>query len=554
MRKGVLLFVNIFLYLLLCRQSVAQSATDFQKDFETLVQARFDSAKANHLLDTYFTLLTPFNQVNQLAKRMKGEKLVQFPLAEIIEQPVYRQQIGGMLESALPQVRLLGYLMIASGGDKKRVGVLADKLKTEPNESCSLWLGMGLMLLGYTETSTLFPWVVKRNVEAGGFLFPMFVSLAPDSLQQTAYQFIDSEDWNERIHAVQLLSYTKKSVRSDAMLRRAIATWPGHLKGYAIVPAQSSQIGELLTLLSPLLDSALTRRTALIALADSPTGNDRQFVIQLTQEDSLDKAVMEALQRSRYTDIVKHWLLSLQSEKLPADYYVSVYRDTLMRSDALLPDVHESLKKIKNPRILSGLLPVLKGREDTASQEILIDFLHNPDHSIRETAGNTLAGTCSEELKRILPEIVSDTTLCTAPLFDLLITCGNDSLQDVAERVYQTSSDNFMATSALTYLSVFPKNKHLSLFREMLKDREGEFRTINRIAAIGLAQLMDVSSVESIIEVSEEERKNADLNSMAYIEALGKLKGDTSKKYITSFLESKDELVKELASKVLSSW
>ncbi|REA55690.1 hypothetical protein DSL64_27840 [Dyadobacter luteus] len=554
MRKVVLLFVNTLLSLLLAQQSMAQSTKDFLKDFEALSKARFDSVKAGHLLETYFTLLTPFNQVNQLAKRMKGEKLVQFPIAEITEQPVYRQQIEGMLESDLPQVRLLGYLMIASGGDKKRVGVLADKLKTEPNESCSLWLGMGLMSLGYTETSTLFPWVVKRNVEARGFLFPMFVSLAPDSLQQTAYQFIDSEDWNERIHAVQLLSYTKKSVRSDTMLRHAIATWPGYLKGYAIVPAQSSQIGELITLLSPLLDSVLTRRTALIALADSPTENDRQFVIRLTQEDSSDKAVMEALQRSRYTDMVKHWLLSLQSEKLPADYYVSVYRDTLVRSDALLPDVHESLKKIKNPRILSGLLPVLKGREDTASQKILIDFLHNPDHSIRETAGNTLAGTCSEELKRILPEIVSDTTLCTAPLFDLLITCGNDSLQDVAERVYRTSSDNFMATNALTYLSVFPKNKHLSLFREVLKDREGEFRTINRIAAIGLAQLMDVSSVKSIIEVSEEERKNADLNSMAYIKALGKLKSNTSKKYIASFLGSKDEQVKELASKILSSW
>lgn len=554
MRKGVLLFVNIFLYLLLGRQSVAQSATDFQKDFETLVQARFDSAKANHLLDTYFTLLTPFNQVNQLAKRMKGEKLFQFPLAEIIEQPVYRQQIEGMLKSALPQVRMLGYLMIASAGDKKRVGLLAKNLKTEQNPNCSLWLGMGLMSLGFSETSSLFPWVVKRNGEAGGFLFPMFVNLPSDSLQQTAYQFADSEDWDERIYAVQLLSYTQKSEKSDTILRRAIATWPQHVKGYAIVPAQTLQIGKLLPLLKPLLDSTSTKRTALSALADSPTTSDRQFVAGLAQKDSLDKDVLTALQHSRYIDMVQQWLVSLQSEKLPSDYYVSVYRDTLLRSDALLPDIHESLKKIKKPHLIGDLLPVLKGREDGVSQGILLDFLHHPNRSIREAAGSTLIGTCSNELKRSLPKIVSDTALCTPSLFDLLISCGIDSLQGVAERIYRMNSEDFLARSALNYLSVFPENKHLNLFRDVIKDREGEFRTLNRIAAIGLANLNDISSVDNIVEASEEERKNSDLNSMTYIEALGKLKTNASKQYITTFLTSGDEAVRELASKILQSW
>ncbi|HEV7380193.1 MAG TPA: hypothetical protein VGN64_10390 [Dyadobacter sp.] len=554
MRKGILLFVNTILYLLLSQRGIAQNAKEFQKDFETLAESGFDSAKANHLLDTYFTLLTPFNQINQFAEYIKGEKPIRFPLIEIKEQLVYRQQIEGMLESAMPQVRLLGYLMIASGGDNDKVGLLAGKLKTEPDSNCSLWLGMGLMSLGYKNTSSLFPWVVKRNVEAGGFLYPMFVSLSADSLQKTAYEYIDSNDWNERIYAIQLFINTKKSIRTDTLLRRAITTWPWQLKGYAIVPAQSLQIGELLPLLTPLLDSSSTKRIALEALAGSPTNSDRQFVSKLMEKDSLDKDVMDALLASRHMDMAKLWLESLQSGKLPSDYYFLLRKDTLLKSDALLPNVQETLRMIKDTRSASHLMPVLQGRQDAASQDILIGSLRHQDGWVRETAATTLLGICSDKLKLALPEIISDKALYTAALFDLLIACEIDSLQDTAEHICRTSSDSFVSQGALNYLASFPEKRHLKLFRKVIKDREGEYRPINRIAATGLANLKDLSSVPDIIEVSEEERKNSDLNSMVYIRALGKMKTQTSKNYISTFLTGEDAQVRELASKILQSW
>jgi len=213
MKRKIISFVAAIVIFVTINNSFAQTVINFEKDFQILSQTHFDSLKVDKFIKTYSTLLTPFNQGTQFAMGIKGEKWTRFPLESIKNKENYSGQINTLIASSTSNNRLLAYLMIASLGDTARKEELVQKLQIETSPMCSLWLGMGLMFLGYNQTSKLFPWMVKNNAQAGGFLFPVFTSLPADSLRKTAYQFASSADWNERIYAIQLLIKTKYSFK-----------------------------------------------------------------------------------------------------------------------------------------------------------------------------------------------------------------------------------------------------------------------------------------------------------------------------------------------------
>jgi hypothetical protein len=69
-----------------------------------------------------------------------------------------------------------------------------------------------------------------------------------------------------------------------------------------------------------------------------------------------------------------------------------------------------------------------------------------------------------------------------------------------------------------------------------------------------LGRLKDLSSIDLLIKVCEETRKESDLNSRTYLEVLAMIKGEKAKKEIESFLNSDEEVVKELATELLRNW
>ena len=166
-----------------------------------------------------------------------------------------------------------------------------------------------------------------------------------------------------------------------------------------------------------------------------------------------------------------------------------------------------------------------------------------------------MEGTCSEKLKQILNKVTRDTIRCTTNTFDLAIGCKMDSLQDAAEIIYNRPSEYMTMVSALNYLATYPNTKHLKIFREIILETTFENETLlKRIAAKGLAELQDTSSISAIIKASEKERKGSDWNTSMYLKALGKLKGEVAKSYVSTFLESKEERMKVLAKEMIDNW
>ncbi len=545
-------FSSLLMTVVLSYGCFAQQAAEFEKDFEILAATKFDTAGVNRISQKYFSLLTPFNQVNQLGMSIKGEQWVKFPLERFRQKAIYKKEIAGLINSPAPESRLLGYLTSVAAGDTSQRKLLMRRLQSEESPACSLWLGMGLMHLGWANTSQLFKWMVKNNSEAGGLLFPMFMSLPVDSLRETAYQFSDSDDWNERICAIQTFIRTGYTVRTDSILRRAIVAWPFSAKGYAIVPAQSVRMTNLRSVLEPLLDSTATRRVALAALSDSPTDADRELVRDLSNK-VVDADILDACKSSRYSEMITHWLTLLNSDKLPENYFFSVHEDTLLRSDELLPFVQEAVRTDIQPRALASLLPVLRGRTDTVSQEILMRLITNDDVSVRDNAGEALLGTCPPNLRTLLTASFISVGKYPSNVFQLAIGCGVDSLQQSAENIYNTPVHHIMQVNALAYLAEYPRKDFLELFREIISQKEQDV-LLSRVAASGLGKLRDSHSIDRIIEISESERTGSDWNCIMYVKALADIGGDICKEYVSSFLKSENKYVADTASGIVQKW
>ena len=107
--------------------------------------------------------------------------------------------------------------------------------------------------------------------------------------------------------------------------------------------------------------------------------------------------------------------------------------------------------------------------------------------------------------------------------------------------------------SSIEYLASYPLEKHKELFKKILKNEKSDF-SIRYDVALGLGRLKDITSVDLLIKVCEETRKESDLNSRTYLEALAMIKGEKAKKEIETFLKSDEDVVKELASELLKKW
>jgi HEAT repeat protein len=219
----------------------------------------------------------------------------------------------------------------------------------------------------------------------------------------------------------------------------------------------------------------------------------------------------------------------------------------------LLSFVHESFRRITNPKVLANLLPALNGRTDQKSVDILTELIIHDDVSVRDYAGEALTGTCPDKLKTILSASFLSAGRYPSNVFHLAIGCGLDSLQHSAENIYNSPVGGIMQANALSYLAVYPSANSLKIFREVIY-KEDQDTMLSRVAATGLGKLRDIKSIGKIIEISQKERKGSDWNCTMYIKALAKIGGRQSKEYISSFLKSENQFISEMVSKIINTW
>jgi HEAT repeat protein len=291
-------------------------------------------------------------------------------------------------------------LVIASSGDNSKENILLDKIKTETNKGNLIWAGMGLLYLQCNHTTALFDFLVKNEDFGDAHMVPLFIKLNKDSLQQTAYNRINSSDVTTKILAAQILSVTPLNSKTEMLLKQAAKEWDINVKGYAIYSISQLQIGNLLETLKPLLDSSQTRGIALEALANSPTEADRNYLFDLiNKSDTVSEELLNCFYQSKNIENLKYWLKLLYTKPTPKDYYFAVFKQPLIQSDTILSELQTALQKIKDTEILHELVRALEGRIDDKSMDIMIALLKNENKSVRYWTAKTLEHNSSARLK-----------------------------------------------------------------------------------------------------------------------------------------------------------
>ncbi|MCH2232249.1 MAG: hypothetical protein MK105_18080 [Crocinitomicaceae bacterium] len=549
MRK---LLTLIFLTFSFC--SFSQTITDFKIDFEKSLDKGFGEKELNQMFRTYSNLLTPHSDITQLTAGIKGESIQQYPLNTFKAEKLYKKNINRLFDSKNSYQRILAYLVIAGSGDKSFEQGLLKKIEIETDKGNLIWAGMALMYLNTSHTTPLFDFLVKNETFGDAHMLPLFIQLNKDSLQQTAYQRIKSENVTAQILAAQILSSTELNGKTEELLKEAVRNWDIEIKGYAIYSVKELQIGNLLETFKPLLDSTQTRRIALEALANSPTKEDREYLFDLVEkQDTVSKELLDCFLQSKNTENIKYWLRLLYTKPIPQKYIFFVFKQPILSSDEVLTDLHIAFEKISNPEVLHELVRALKGRTDDKSVRIMISLLKHDDSTVRYWAAWSLKGNISPLLIKELPTLLSNPHTRTVALVDLAIQNELDTLQSLFESIYKENPNRDWKRSSIEYLSTFPLDSHKEIFKTILSDKE-EDTFIKRNAALGLGRLKDESSVDLIIEACKEESDASDYNAQIFLSALSIIKGEKAKDYISSFKNSKEQNVQLLVNEILTNW
>jgi hypothetical protein len=382
----------------------AKTEQDFEADFTQALDSNFTDRQLHKMFSEYSELLTPHSDVTRLATELKGHVVLRYPLYRFRQQNLYLTHIDSLLESPNPNHRLLAYLVIAASFDTARVPVLLGKIQTEKEKGDLFWAGMALLYLQSNHTTSLFDFLVNNEDFGDAHLFPMFIKLDKDSLQQTAYSRIQFKDDKSRILAAQTLAYTPLNAKTEDLLKEAVRTWDTSIKGYAIFSLKELQAGDLLETIKPLLALQATRSISLEALANSPTEADRHYLVDLVnQQDTVSRDLLNCFYKSKRIENVEYWLRLLYTKPIPVNYRFFTFEQTLLGSDSVLPNLQEALLRISNKKVLCEMVKALTGRTDDRSIDIMISLLNHTGSSVRYWTARTLQDNPAEKVKT--PEV-----------------------------------------------------------------------------------------------------------------------------------------------------
>ncbi|WP_299126040.1 HEAT repeat domain-containing protein [uncultured Tenacibaculum sp.] len=550
MKKYIIILVTFFTSVM----SFGQNIDDFKKDFQNATKTNFSETELNDMFRKYSTLLTPHSDITQLTASLKNQNILQYPLTKFKETDVYKNNIQTLFNSENPNQRLLSYLVIAGAGDINYEKSLLEKIKTEKKKGNLIWSGMALMHLKTKHTTELFDFLIENENFGNSHMIPLYFKLDKDSLKNTAYARINSDDFKSKILSAQILSITGKNKKTEELLLDAVKNWNYNIKGYAIYSVKELQIGNLKETFIPLLDSTQTRSIAIQALANSPTIEDVNYLKEISQnENPVSEDFLDAFFESKNIANVKYWLELVTLNKIPKNYYFNINKQPLLFSDEILKDVQKALLETENIEIQKYLIKVLTGRNDKISEEILTTYLDNSDSSVRYWTVDALKGNNTKIILDKLISMLAKPEQRVVSITEILIENKIDTLQIIYNEIYKTEQSLHWERSSIEYLSNFPKEEHKEIFLKLLLNEKTDF-AVKRDAAMGLANLKDKSSIDKIIEVCEKERINSDYNAQTYLIVLSKIKGNKAKKYIESYKNSDEENVRVLVDELLKEW
>ncbi|MBX9668707.1 MAG: HEAT repeat domain-containing protein [Candidatus Obscuribacterales bacterium] len=524
----------------------AQTYAGFAVDFHKACSTDMKQADLDQLLHDYSNLTMFSIDVNQ--------KELHYPLEKLRSEPTYAADIQSLLKSTNPYQRTLAYVTLGSSGDSSFNDNLLSAAKTEKLRTNKRWAGIALLFLHDNHTSDLFDFVVENENFGDAHLVPLYLRINKDALKKTAFEKIESNDPKARILAAESLTAAGPDPETDRVIKKALADWDPSIQGYALNTIKVLEIGNLKPFVAPCLDIPALRQAAMDAFANSPIPEDRDYLAAfLPTKGLVPQDILNAYFQSTRTDSLRKWLQLISDRDIPTDYHFTAAQQPQLKSNNVVADVRSAIRRTKNRQILQELPRVLEDRKDDESVDLLISLLSDKDPKVRYWAAHSLRERTSPALVAVLPGLIRNKNLRTVALTDLAINNKVGDLQDVYAPYVQNDlqEDLDWYNTALHYLAVFPRQEDKPLLYAILKSKKDSFA--KRSAAEALGQLQDQEAVD-LIAASLHDEPSADSNAIAYLNALGKIKGDKAKAILESYKGSQDQSVQELVTKLLTNW
>lgn len=512
-------------------------------DFQQILKPDFEEVESDSLFKKYSRKLGPGSY---RAAHVDSTGLPEYPLRAFIKDTLYTNHILTLLHSENRFQRKMACLIIPAVGDSAQMPRLLEMLHSEQDQDVYYFAGIALLKLNTRETDLLFDFIINNN--GPWYKYELYSKLDPDLLRETAYRKINSPDRTTKRLAAMLLGETGTSRKTENVLKTAVKTWDTRDKEFAISSLHHLQTGHLAKVLVPLLEVPSLRRESLEVLLNSPTKHDRKVARSWTShQNNIDKEVMDVYLRSAKPENVRFGLELLRKGKASDDYSFYFGNQSLLRSDAFLPEIQDIFPYLKTPELIQGFCTLLHGRSDEKSVRIFISLLHDPNPQIRYSTAEAGSKSKSALLAREIPLLLADSSLQTPSLVYVAVYNQLDTLNHLFEGIYW-SKGNSWKTAAMVYFSNFPKPEYVDIFRT-------ELNTGNRrYAAMGLARLKLPVSEQMILDACRKDTAMGCDKASDYLDALACLKTENARLEVEKIQGCEFEFIRKQASEILANW
>lgn len=241
----------------------------------------------------------PTNLNDLLVQAVKNEKFNKENLSEIneilfeleaLEQSkhlkycsTYSENINHFFYSENEEKRNLSYHLIGASNDNYYNEELLNRIKSNENSALKTWSAYALLSNKYSKASDDIFLLLSSTIEdlPIGILADGYVRFDPNAVKQTSWKYIDSENRDQQILAVQCLSYYEKDEKLQAKLLNFLETWDNESKGWIISSMSQQKMSNLKPILEKYVHIENLKNVIIYTLKNSPTKSDQKFAKQL---------------------------------------------------------------------------------------------------------------------------------------------------------------------------------------------------------------------------------------------------------------------------------
>lgn len=472
------------------------------------------------------------------------------------EEPKSTETLESLLYSNNYTKRKKAYDTISDTGNSSYNQELLERLKSDLKDDEKLQVGIALLLTKDSHADELFDFVASNDNCFDPHLSNELMKIDADKLREAALKRYKSPDPKVSTLAIRALGTTPLTPASEKAMRECAQSWSPNLRRMALWALSQHTVGNIKSYAIGSTSIFHTREIALIALANSPTPEDQEYLrSMIPKTGTIPNDVLDAYLNSKRPEQVRRWLTLVKTRSVRENYDFYAFSESYLESDEMLAEVQDTLKSTPNIAILRSLPRVLSERTDQESLDILTKLLSHKDKEVRRAACNSLRRKNNPVVKERISKLFTSQSDYTNELTWLAIETEIDTLQAFHQTLLDScGNDKKLANTkyaALNYLARFPNPEHKEFFRTLLKSSESiEYR---RQAVTGLGNLRDCESVPLIIKTMSEAYKG-ESEYDEYLRALGKIKGEQAKFVLEGLQSDENKHRSSLARKLLAAW